>query len=144
MAQTETSPVDKKDRAKDKRLQREYGITFAEHERRRAEQNNCCACCGREFIKPPHVDHKHFTVEAVRAGNGWMGKSSLQSTELVFGPTKASVVARVRKEDMPRAVRGLLCGPCNRGIGKLEDPRFFHGDPDLIIKAAEYLRRTAK
>ena len=32
------------------------------------------------------------------------------------------------------AIRGLLCGPCNAGIGLLRD------DPALLLRAAQYLR----
>lgn len=33
-----------------------------------------------------------------------------------------------------KEIRGLLCGPCNRGIG------MFYDDPELLEKAIEYLR----
>jgi hypothetical protein len=35
-------------------------------------------------------------------------------------------------------VRGLLCANCNTALGK------FHDNPDLLYRAADYLRFTAK
>lgn len=37
-----------------------------------------------------------------------------------------------------KCVRGLICGPCNRGIGLLRD------DHELVAKAAAYLREYAE
>lgn len=36
------------------------------------------------------------------------------------------------------AIRGLLCNSCNRALGALRD------DPDLIDRAAEYVRRSGQ
>jgi len=37
-----------------------------------------------------------------------------------------------------RCLRGLLCHHCNMGLGR------FHDDPELLVKAAGYLRRYAR
>lgn len=40
------------------------------------------------------------------------------------------------KESCGKCVRGLLCANCNQGLGKFKD------NPELLVKAAEYLKRT--
>lgn len=40
---------------------RTYGITPADWEKMRAEQENKCAICQQEFVKTPNVDHCHST-----------------------------------------------------------------------------------
>lgn len=40
-------------------LKTKYGLTPERFEKLREEQSNCCACCGDEFTKTPHIDHVH-------------------------------------------------------------------------------------
>lgn len=50
--------------ARDKYLQKTYGISLVEYEIKRAEQNYSCAICGKHesvFKKSLHVDHNHKT-----------------------------------------------------------------------------------
>ena len=58
-----------KDIRRDQNLRRLYGITLEDYNQMFAEQDGCCACCGRhstEFTKRLAVDHDHETGE-VRA-----------------------------------------------------------------------------
>lgn len=78
------------------RLKRVYGITSAQYDAMRDEQQDRCAVCGgdnegKEFC----VDHDHSTG----------------------------------------VVRGLLCTPCNRGIG------YFRDTPAFLRVAADYLEK---
>lgn len=70
-----------------------YGLTVGGFQTMLSEQANCCACCGDEFDKPPHVDHCH------RSGK----------------------------------IRGLLCRPCNVGLGNFKE------SPIRLKKAASYI-----
>lgn len=40
-------------------LKTKYGLTPEDFSKLLADQNNCCACCGDEFVKTPDIDHKH-------------------------------------------------------------------------------------
>ena len=61
--------INRPERAKDRRLQREYGISLEEYGRLGLQQGGCCAICGEEGIhgnqfgkrKQLVVDHDHFT-----------------------------------------------------------------------------------
>lgn len=61
------------------------------------------------------------------------GKCEVCSVEL-----DESVGVAVDHDHSTGAVRGMLCGPCNRGIGLLKD------DPARLDAAAAYLRRHGK
>ena len=54
-----------KTRATDKRIQRKYGITLADRERQRAEQNGKCKICGGPLVPgPKRGEHQlcHFML----------------------------------------------------------------------------------
>jgi hypothetical protein len=90
-------------------FKKSYGITSADYDRMFAEQGGRCAIC-------------------------------LKSEDDIVG-VRGLVVdhdhtkGEVRKSPDPKAVRGLLCVSCNRGVGYLCD------DPALLRAAAAYLER---
>jgi hypothetical protein len=51
--------AERKDHYRNKRLQREYGITLEEHTQMLKNQNECCAICQNK--RPLRVDHNHST-----------------------------------------------------------------------------------
>lgn len=87
-------------------LEREYGITQADYDRILAEQGGGCALCGATTVR-------HENLKKPR------GEVSLH----------------VDHDHKTGKVRGILCGPCNHALGKLND------DPELLRKAADYIER---
>lgn len=58
--------MNKKDKARDYRLKRIYGISLAQYEEILQKQDECCALCRRhqsEFNKNLAVDHDHNSLE---------------------------------------------------------------------------------
>ena len=80
-----------------------YGITVAEYDAMLANQGGGCAICGEQCSSGRKLAVDHN--HACCPGDRTCGK----------------------------CIRGLLCGSCNQGIGKLRD------SPRLLIAAASYL-----
>jgi hypothetical protein len=136
-----------KDRAKDKRLQSKYGITLARQNELRAEQNNRCKICRVEFTSenPPCTDHFHYQITARKLGpKNWQVTGCCETIQSAISsachPTKVAAVTAMKKSMAPRAVRGLLCRKCNRGLGYIE--RFFNAArrPENLVPVLEYFR----
>jgi hypothetical protein len=133
--------------AKDKYLQKKYGITLADYEERLSAQGGVCKICGR----PPKtvalsVDHdrkwnklctdiwkdseryyaviKKLPLGFARRYRGATGD----------GPTRKEARDGLRRELRLMSVRGLLCHRCNRGL------RFYSDNPRSLESAALYLR----
>lgn len=88
-----------------------FGITVEEYDALLEHQDNRCAICNTASCNTGNrfaVDHIHD----MRMRGGEMVDVNIGNAD---------------------AVRGLLCQPCNTGIGKLKD------SPELLRKAAHYI-----
>lgn len=133
---------------------------FAEFTRQKASpdghEGKCKAC---------HVAHsrEHTLAWQARDPEGFQRSRRLTNAALRFGVTREEVAAvleaseyacaicgtpvrdKARPGDKARAcidhdhetgrIRGVLCDPCNNGLGRFED------DPERLIAAAHYLLR---
>lgn len=79
----------KKNHYRDKYLQRKYGITIEQYDSMLASQNNKCALCNEQFVKPPHVDHCHKTLRVRGLLCNYCNRWVLPQVEKV-GPEKFS------------------------------------------------------
>jgi hypothetical protein len=156
MAGTEATATAKKERAADRRLQREFGITLADRNQRAKDQEYKCKICGGplDAFGPAHLDHYHFRVKAYRVVGDcavldfkWFARGFDEAENGVctkWARTKAQAIADVKREMMPWSIRALLCAKCNRGLGYVE--RFFGAakNPDILFRVAAYLQARLK
>jgi hypothetical protein len=91
------------------RLMSRYGITMGDYDEMLEAQGGVCGICNKgNQDKTFHVDHEHDMQ--VRSG--------------------ALVDVNIGNKD---AVRGLLCGPCNRALGAFQDSR------EVLLSAADWV-----
>lgn len=136
--------------AKDKRLQKKYGITLANRDARIKEQGGKCKCCGGPLDRygPPHTDHFHFPIKAFRAttisdGIKWYAQAYDERGCVICvkrSRTKQAAIQDAKKAMLAWSVRGILCGKCNRGLGYIE--RFFDAaaHPENLLLVIAYLK----
>lgn len=105
-------------RAKDRYLQRHYGITWHEYMQLWKSQGGKCAICSRELRPPGPPNDKHKYLGRVEIDHKHYPRSS----------------------DIPirSTVRGLLCGGrysgCNHRLGRVDDAKWLEAALAYVTK----------
>jgi predicted Zn-ribbon and HTH transcriptional regulator len=153
-----TATPEERERLKDKRIQRKFGITLADRDARIREQNNKCQTCGVPFDEshPPNIDHYHFRVRAFRVSPGdllfapahkWRAcgfteKDAVYCTRTA--KTKSAAIEAVKQIMRPWSVRGVLCFKCNWGLGAIEKMFDAARCPENLFSVIKYLNARVK
>jgi hypothetical protein len=126
-----------KERAKDKRLWKNYRWTLARYNELGDVQEWRCAGCGKHVSeKSLNLDHYHFRIELRRALPSeltywpeikWYAFTTIDGQEFK-GQGRTQKVARevLKDQALPFSVRGLLCAGqhgrgCNTKLGRIDD-----------------------
>lgn len=125
------------------------GVTFEEWEARRQQGEHWCYCCrGWKAAEAFGVDRSRASGLAsackecvsYKATASRYGITVGEARELRAGVKCCEICGRQRALEVDHdhdtgAVRGLLCGRCNKAIGMFKDSE------ELMRKAIEYLQR---
>jgi hypothetical protein len=131
-----------KEKARDKRLQKLYGVTLANYNEELKKQGGVCKIC----LRPPvtvslSVDHDHAwkkvkIIPSPAAPSGiYVVARYNRKNYHAQGSTSRAAKKHMRQVLLRASVRGLLCASCNRGLQRFRD------NPDNLLRAAEYLRK---
>jgi len=135
----------KKLTARDKYLQKKYGITEAEYNVQLERQEGVCYICKRPpGAKPLHVEHDHavekWKVLSQKLAKGvwkaWPAPPGVPTSRLGFyelAETKPLALAKVRARLKRMSCRGLVCWPCNKGLAVFRDSAF------RLVRAGGYV-----
>jgi hypothetical protein len=143
-------PQNEQERAKAKRILKEYGWTWGMYWALGTKQGWKCAICGRIAknsalngqLDGLNIDHTHFKVFARRldpileapmmAMNfRWWAHTYVNGHIIQkYAKTQKAAIASVKEDALPLSVRGLLCpgrhgkagsGCCNRLLGRVDN-----------------------
>lgn len=148
-----------RDKARDRRLKKLYGITSTQYDEMLGRQGGVCAICGRPPVNNRlAVDHDHkpryFKVHTQKREDKWYATLAFLSGGVFYKVDDSGNIVPCGPPDLPtfsnrtrngaihelrywlkrESVRGLLCFSCNSGLRKYSD------DPQRLNNAAEYLR----
>jgi len=152
MSTTTNDDYTPQERAKDKRLQKNYGWTLRKVQSLERIQEGRCGICGRvpkPGGAPLNVDHIHFRVTMSRCADiltehwekwpvkGWKAEVLELDRPAFYAKTKVEAHRLAYDDALPHSVRGLLCAGryrgCNRLLGRIDNIRW-------LEKTLAYLR----
>lgn len=133
---------EQKEREKNARTIKKYGVTLSERKLLSSQQGHVCKICeSGGGIQGLHLDHDHkwkyikIHTEKDLLSNCWNSYTTYRGTSWVsMGNTKSEAIQTLRKLLQKLSIRGLVCWPCNRLL------RMAFDQSERLSKAAQYIR----